>query len=86
MDTEKIGLSSVILGAGREKKEDSIDYTAGIILRKKTGDFVSTGDVICELRTNDEKKISQAEAMFIEAITISDEKPDKKPLIYETIR
>ena len=86
MDTEKIGLSSVILGAGREKKEDSIDYTSGIILRKKTGDFVSTGDVICELRTSDEKRISQAEAMFIEAITISDEKPDKKPLIYETIR
>lgn len=86
MDTEKIGLSSVILGAGREKKEDSIDYTAGIILRKKTGDFVSTGDVICELITNDEKRISQAEAMFIEAITISDEKPDMKPLIYETIR
>ncbi|MGN0443754.1 MAG: pyrimidine-nucleoside phosphorylase [Acutalibacteraceae bacterium] len=86
MDTEKIGLSSVILGAGREKKEDSIDYTAGIILRKKTGDFVSIGDVICELRTNDENKISQAEAMFIEAITISDEKPEKKPLIYETIR
>ena len=43
MNTEKIGISSVILGAGRESKEDSIDFAAGIVLKKKTGDAVKKG-------------------------------------------
>ena len=43
MDAEEIGLVSVMLGAGREKKEDSIDYSAGIILAKKTGEKVEEG-------------------------------------------
>ena len=86
MDTEKIGLSSVMLGAGREKKEDLIDYTAGIILKKKTGDFVNIGDVLCEFYTNDEAKILTAEREYLSAIKIGDTKPEKSPLIYKIIK
>ena len=86
MDTEKIGVSSVLLGAGREKKEDSIDYTAGIILRKKTGDYVNKGDVLCEMRTNNKDRIEAAEKLYLSAIETGTEKPEKKPLIYKTIR
>ena len=86
MDTEKIGISSVILGAGREKKEDSIDPAAGIILRRKTGDYIKTGDVLCEFYTNNGDKIPVAEKEFLSAFEISENKPEKMPLIYKTVR
>ncbi len=85
MDAEKIGSSSVILGAGRINKDDSIDYSAGIILHKKTGDKVEKGDVIAELFTNKEDKIDSAKALFLEAVTIGDSMPEGKPLIYKVI-
>ncbi len=86
MDAEKIGSSSVILGAGRVNKEDSIDFSAGIILHKKTGEKVSKGDILAELHTNDESKISSAEVLFLEALSFSDEKPMENQLIYKVIR
>ncbi len=86
MDAEKIGLASVVLGAGRTNKEDSIDYTAGIILHKKTHDKVLQGDVLCELHTNDEDSIVSAEKMFLSAVTISDEQGERVPLIYDVIK
>lgn len=86
MDAEKIGTASVILGAGRASKEDSIDYTAGIVLFKKTHDEVSEGDVLCELHTNDERSIEIAERIFLEAVTIQEEKGEKTPLIYKVIK
>ena len=48
----QIGVSSMKLGAGREKKEDKIDFTAGIILNKKPEDYVNVGDVIATIYTN----------------------------------
>lgn len=85
MDAEKIGSSSVILGAGREKKDDVIDYTAGIILKKKTGDYVKKGDIVAELYTNKEEKLSFAEELFLRALSFSEIAPEKKPLIYKVI-
>ena len=51
----QIGVSSMKLGAGREKKEDKIDFTAGIILNKKPEDYVNVGDVIAKIYTNKDK-------------------------------
>ena len=85
-DAEKIGSASVILGAGRVSKEDSIDYTAGIILHKKKGDKIEAGDVIAEFHTNDEDKISSAEEIFFDAVIISENMPEKSELIYKVIR
>ncbi|MBE6774572.1 MAG: thymidine phosphorylase [Ruminococcaceae bacterium] len=85
-DAEKIGSASVILGAGRVNKEDTIDYTAGIILRKKTGDKVKAGDVIAEFHTNDERLIAPAEKTFFDALTFCEAKPEKSELIYKVIR
>lgn len=81
LDTEKIGHSSVVLGAGRKTKEDSIDFAAGIKLVKKTGDEVKEGDTIAILYTNDEKSLIEAEELLLEAYTLSDKKPDLEPLI-----
>lgn len=86
MNTEEIGLASVILGAGRAKKEDSIDYSAGIILGKKTGDYVRRGDILATLYTNDEGSIKNAEEMFLGSLSFSDSTPRRKPLIFKIVR
>lgn len=85
MNAEIIGSASVILGAGREKKDDNIDYTAGIILNKKTGDYVSEGEIIATLFTNDKARLSPAGTMLLSALDFSDIPPRKSPLIYKTI-
>ncbi|MGX7072880.1 pyrimidine-nucleoside phosphorylase [Helcococcus kunzii] len=81
METEKIGISSVLLGAGRKIKEDAIDFAAGIKLVKKTGDEVKENDTIAILYTNNESAIKEAETLLLEAYTLSNEKPELEPLI-----
>lgn len=81
MKTDTVGIASLELGAGRETKESSIDYAAGIMFSKKTGDHVEKGEVIATLFTNKENKISQACTLLDSAIQISDVKPEEKPLI-----
>ena len=86
MDAEKVGISSSLLGAGRMKKDDAIDYGAGIVLEHKTGDFVRAGETLAWLHTNDQGRISQAEALFRSALTWSEEKPAAQNLIYGIVR
>lgn len=85
-DAEKIGLASVILGAGREKKGDPIDSSAGIVLKKKTGDRVEKGDTLAILYTDDESKIEEAKREFFEAFTFDNKKPPAQKLIYRIIK
>lgn len=60
VDTEMIGNISVYLGAGRMRKEDSIDPAAGIIMNQKIGDVVEVGQALAYIHTNDESKIDGA--------------------------
>ncbi|MDE7389414.1 MAG: pyrimidine-nucleoside phosphorylase [Lachnospiraceae bacterium] len=85
MDSEKIGMSAVILGAGRTKKGDSVDHSAGIVLRKKTGDYTEQGEEIAVLYTNNPSSTLQAESVYLDALTYSNDKPDKPPLIISSI-
>ncbi len=86
MNAEKIGIAAMRLGAGREKVGDSIDYSAGIILKKKTGDYVKKGDVIAVMHTNDRQKLSWAYEVFDGALEYSAEKIVKPALIYDIVR
>lgn len=86
MDTEKIGLTSVILGAGRASKEDSIDFSAGILIYKKTGDEIRKGEKIATLLSNNNADFNDAVKMYNSSITVSSKKPEPKPLIYKIIR
>ena len=86
MNAEEIGVASVILGAGREKKEDSIDFSAGIVLNKKTGDKVAKGDTIATLYTNNKDSLKTAKEKFLSAIEFSNEKPTVIPLIYKIVK
>ena len=85
-DAEKIGISAVILGAGREKKDDTIDMSAGIILNKKTGDKVSKGDTIATLYSCNKNSFASAEKQFLDALEFSENEPTKEPLIYKVIK
>ena len=84
-DTEGYGIAALLLGAGRNTKEESIDYSAGIILKAKTGDFVNKGDAIAILYTDDENKFSASEKKLIDSTVIGDEKPEERPLILSVI-
>ncbi len=86
MDAETIGKCACVLGAGRETKDDIIDYAAGIILRKKTGDFVESGETIAVLLTSKEEKIESAKTMFENAVIYGEEKPVETPLVYGIIK
>ncbi len=81
-----VGESAVLLGAGRERKTDNIDYGAGIVLSKKTGDKVEIGDTIATLYANTKERLENAERLFTSAFVIGDEKPNEMKLIYKTIR
>ena len=85
VDTEGYGRASLLLGAGRNTKEDVIDYSAGIILNKKTGDEVRIGDVIAVLYSDDEGRFADAEKVFEASTCISDEKPCLRPLVLDRI-
>ena len=86
MDTQKVGEASSILGAGRMTKEDTIDFAAGIVLSKKTGDFAKKGDVLARLYTNKPEAIAESEAMFLRALCWSEEQPAPETLIFDIIR
>lgn len=85
MDAELIGKAASALGAGREKAGDAIDFTAGIILKKKTGDLCKAGEPIAELHTSDKKLLADARAYLDRAVVMSRSKAEEMPLIFGVI-
>lgn len=85
VDTEGYGIASLMLGAGRNTKEESIDFSAGIILKKKTGDFVNEGDVIATMFTSVESKFDGAQDKFLASTIITDEKPEPRPIVLDRV-
>ena len=85
VNTEGYGTASLLLGAGRNTKEDKIDFAAGISLVKKTGDKVEKGDVIAVLYTSDKSRLEAAAKRLIDATFIGDNKPEDAPLIYDIV-
>lgn len=85
IDALTLGEASVLLGAGRATKEDEIDHSVGIILNKKIGDKLETGDVIAKLYGNG-KNIDKAIDMINKAIIVEDRVIDRKQLIIAVVR
>lgn len=81
MNAETVGIACSKLGAGREKKGDSIDFTAGIYLRKKTGDKVFKGEKIADMFASDNSKLDEAEKTFLSAVEYDSVVPEYVPLI-----
>lgn len=85
MDTEAVGIASALLGAGRAAKEDRIDYSAGIVLKKKTGDYVRKGETLAILLASEETLFDESEKVFLGALEFSGQKPEQEPLIFARV-
>lgn len=86
VDAEKIGLSAMELGAGRKTKNDTIDFSAGIILSAKPGDKFEIGQTLATFFTNREETLASAEKLFRESVEFSAAPPVFEPLIYKKLR
>ncbi|MDD5258784.1 MAG: thymidine phosphorylase [bacterium] len=82
MSTREIGLVATMLGAGRQKKEDLIDYSAGILLHKKIGDPIQAGDLVATMYYNKAGIVPELKKRLLAAIVIRKTKPARHPLIY----
>jgi pyrimidine-nucleoside phosphorylase len=85
IEARKIGRASLHAGAGREKKEDTLDLAAGIILNKKVGDAVRQGDVLATLFAGNGQKLEDAYNIAKTAFSISAEAVEKPVLIKKVI-
>jgi pyrimidine-nucleoside phosphorylase len=85
MECEQIGTACVILGGGRERKEDSVDPAVGIVLHKKVGDRVAAGDQLATIHYNAEARAERARQLIEQSIEIATAPPPKRPLIHKTI-
>lgn len=85
MDTALIGNTAALLGAGRQKKGDAIDFTAGIIVHKKTGDAFKKGEALATLYTNKKDILTQAEQQYLSALRFGAKAPRYHRLIKEGI-
>ena len=85
MNTEQCGIASVMLGAGRTVKDGLIDYSAGIVMHKKTGDAVSMGERIATLYASDESLFTNAAQTYLAAITIGNTAPKVVDTILDVV-
>ena len=85
IDAFKIGLASVVLGAGRSRKEDIVLPGVGITIRKSQGESVAKGDELCLVRGEKEDKVREALVLLEQAWEIADEAPKRGPLILQEI-
>jgi pyrimidine-nucleoside phosphorylase len=85
MKCEQIGTACVILGGGRERKEDAVDPAVGIVLHKKVGDRVATGEPVATIHYNQQSRAERARQLIQESFQIGDAAPANRPLIHKII-
>jgi pyrimidine-nucleoside phosphorylase len=85
IDAEDIGIAANMIGAGRDKKEDSIDPAVGIILEVKAGEKVEAGSILCRLYYTKEDRVEEAAERVEDAFHISAQRPDERELILEVV-
>ncbi len=83
--TDDLGRAAVLLGAGRLKKEAEIDPLAGLVLEKKTGDYVREGDLLANLHYNRVKSETEIIDLVSSSFIIKEEKIQARPLILARI-
>ena len=85
LDARNVGEISMHLGAGRMKKEDNIDPTVGVVLKKKIGDKVAESEVLAYVHTNSEKKGQEAVKRLLDCYQIVEEKVEKESCILKVV-
>jgi len=86
MNCEQIGTACVILGGGRERKEDSVDPAVGMVLHKKVGDKVSAEEPLATVYYNADARLERAQRLILESYQFAEAAPRvKRPLIHRVI-
>ena len=85
LQAEQLGRAAMLLGAGRDTAEDSVDFSVGLRLRVSVGDQIKSGAALAELFGREDAKLQAAAAMVREACAVSDVKPPEARLIAESI-
>ena len=87
IDTYQAGMFTVDLGAGRKKADDPIDYAAGVMFDRKTGDEVRSGEVIARIQIGKAKRdAEELRQRFLSFVQIGEAKPEERPLVHEHLR
>lgn len=86
IDAMEVGLTAMLLGAGRARKGDPVDHAVGVVLHAKTGDDVKRGEPLLTIHANDGHKLAQARERLLAAYTWSEEPVQAPPLLYEIIQ
>ena len=86
MQCEAVGTACVVLGGGREKKEDSVDPAVGIVLHHKVGDQVASGEPLCTIHFSNETKAAAATKLLEDSYRIDDTPPRKQQLVHRVIQ
>ena len=82
--TRNIGYAAKALGAGRERKEDAVDLSVGLVMKKRIGDYVRKGDTLCTLHVGANSKVDQAAELMNSAFVYADS-PVKKPQLVHCV-
>jgi pyrimidine-nucleoside phosphorylase len=82
---EQVGIASLVLGGGREKKDDVIDPAVGLVLHKKVGDPVREGEALCTIHYNSDSRLSTAQTMLQKAYRVAGTPAKRRPLIHRVI-
>lgn len=85
INSEEVGIATMMLGAGRERKEDSIDHEVGVKLHVKIGDKISKGDKLFTIYSNKDNN-DDVKTKLANSITITKEEVTKPPVIHKIVR
>lgn len=86
LDARKIGHAGVLIGAGRAYKEQALDYGAGLVLRRKTGDRVRRGETLAVLHAADDARLNAGAKEYFSALEIGAKAPRPQPVVIEVLR
>jgi pyrimidine-nucleoside phosphorylase len=85
VDAGDIGRASSMIGAGRDRKEDTVDHAVGVILEVKVGQRVDAGGVLCRLYYTKDERVEEAAQLIEDAFRISTHEPEERELILEVV-
>ncbi|MEJ2254972.1 MAG: thymidine phosphorylase [Nitrospirota bacterium] len=85
LDAYKVGRASMLLGAGRERAGEPVDPAAGIILSKKVGNEIRSGEPVAMFHYNDPSRLAEARDVFLSGLEIGDREPAPQPLVLDVV-
>ena len=86
LDARRVGHAAVLLGAGRSRKDEALDYGAGLELLKKVGERVDKGEPVAVLHAADAARLDAGEAEYRAALKLAARPPRPRPIVLEVIR